>query len=170
MKEHIIFDNTNINDEDYRKEFEEWCDINGLDTDEEDFDGFVQNEMDRWLEAEYANLSYKPCGTILAIADLGFWNGRRSDYKLICRNKLNGIFGVFGSDYGYFKFYCDRYQLKATLHHHDGTHYLTFYEVREGKNIQPLLDKIYEGEEVTNKEINRYCRGLRPKVAKIYGW
>ena len=169
MKERIIYDNTNVNEEDYRESFEDWCEINDLDQEEQDLYDFVQDELGRWIENEVMNLD-KPCGDILVIADLGFWDGRKQGYRVIKRGKVNAIFKVLGSDYGYFKFYCDTYHVRATLHHHDGTHYLTFYEVKDGKNIQPLLNKIYDGEEVTNKEINRYCRSLRPKVAKVYGW
>lgn len=169
MKERIIFDNTNVNEDDYKNEFLAWCNLNNYDPEEKDLDEFIQDELDIWLEDEHVNLN-EPCGDILVIADLGFWDGRRNGYKILKTRKVNGIFDVLGRDYSYFKFYCDRYNVKAELHHHDGTHYITFYEVREGKNIQPLLNRIYEGEEVTNKEIGRYCKSLRPKIAKIYGW
>ena len=169
MKERIIVENTDLNEELYQDAFEEWCDMNGLNPEEEDIYEFMEDEANRWLEDEYDNLN-EPCGDILVIADLGFWNGRKQGYQVIYTNKINGIFNVLGSDYNYFKFYCDTYKVKATLHHHDGTHYLEFYESREGKNIQPLLDKIYDGEEVTNKMINRYCRSLLLKIKKIYGW
>ena len=169
MKERIIYDNIGINEEDYKEAFEEWCDMNDLNPEEEDLNEFVHDEMDRWLEDEHWNLN-KPCGNILAIADLGFWNGRRQGYKVINTNKLNGIFDVLGEDYTFFKFYCDRYDVKATLHHHDGTHYITFREIKPNVNIQRLLDKIYNGEEVSQKEITRYTKSLKPLVSKVYGW
>jgi len=169
MKERIIFNNINVNEEDYQDDFLDWCNINGYNTEEEDLDEFVQDEMDSWLEAEHWNLN-KPCGNILAIADLGFWYGRKQGCKVINTQKLNGIFDVLGSDYNYFKFYCDRYDVKATLHHHDGTHYITFREIKPNVNIQRLLDKIYNGEEVSQKEITRYTKSLKPLVSKVYGW
>lgn len=169
MKEQIIFNNINVNEEDYQDDFLDWCDMNGYNPEDKDLDNFIQEELEMWLEDEHINLN-KPCGNILAIADLGFWNGRKQGYKVISTNKLNGIFDVLGSDYNYFKFYCDRYDVKATLHHHDGTHYITFREIKPNVNIQRLLDKIYNGEEVSQKEITRYTKSLKPLVGKIYGW
>ena len=169
-KEHIIFDNTNVNEEDYREAFEDYCEMNGYEEGEKDLSEYVQETLDMYLEDEYANLNKELNGNILVIADLGFWDGRRSGYQIINRNNLNAIFNVLGSDYGYFKFYCDRYDVKAELHHHDGTHYLTFREIREGKDITNLTDKLYEQEEVTQKEITRYTKSLKPYVKQIYGW
>lgn len=169
MKERIIFNNINVNEEDYQDDFLDWCNINGYNTEDKDLDDFIQEELNIWLEDEHINLN-KPCGNILAIADLGFWNGRKQGYKVINTQKLNGIFDVLGSDYNYFKFYCDRYDVKATLHHHDGTHYITFREIKPNVNIQRLLDKIYNGEEVSQKEITRYTKSLKPLVSKVYGW
>jgi hypothetical protein len=169
MKERIIFNNINVNEEDYQDVFLEWCDTNGCNPEDKDLDDFIQEELNIWLEDEQINLN-KPCGNILAIADLGFWNGRKQGYKVINTQKLNGIFDVLGSDYNYFKFYCDRYDVKATLLHHDGTHYITFREIKPNVNIQRLLDKIYNGEEVSQKEITRYTKSLKPLVSKVYGW
>ena len=144
--------------------------MNGYEEGEKDLSEYVQETLDMYLEDEYTNLDKTINGNILVIADLGFWDGRRSGYQIINRNNLNAIFNVLGSDYGYFKFYCDRYDVKAELHHHDGTHYLTFREIREGKDITNLTDKLYEQEEVTQKEITRYTKSLKPYVKQIYGW
>ena len=169
MKEKIIFDNIDINEEEYKEAFEEWCDMNDLNPDDEDLDEFINRELDFWLEDEHFNLD-RPCGDILVIADLGLWDGRRSGYKIIKGGKLNNIFDVLGSDYNHYKFYCDRYDVKAILHHHDGTHYLTFREIKPNKNIQGLLDKLYDDKEVWQKEITRLTKSLKPLVSKVYGW
>lgn len=169
-KEHIIFDNTNVNEEDYREAFEEYCEMNGYEEGEKDLSEYVWETIDMYLQDEHSNLNKTINGNILVIADLGFWDGRRSGYKIIHTNNLNAIFNVLGGDYDYFKFYCDRYDVKAELHHHDGTHYLTFREIREGKDITSLTDKLYEQEEITQKEITRYTKSLKPYVKQIYGW
>ena len=168
MKEHIIYSNLDINEEDWREGFEEWIEDNCLNKDEEDLSEYIQHTLDIYLEDEYANLN-KECGDIIAIADLGFWDGRKSGYQVIRNHKLNGIFDVLGS-YDYFKFYCDRYDVKAELYHHDGVHYITFRLIKPNVNIDFLKNKLYEQEEVTQKEITKYTSSLRPYVKKIYGW
>jgi hypothetical protein len=144
--------------------------MNGYDEGDIDLSEYVQETLDTYLEDEQINLNKTINGNILVIADLGLWDGRKSGYKIINKNNLNAIFNVLGGDYDYFKFYCDRYDVKAELHHHDGTHYLTFREIREGKNTTNLTDKLYDQEEVTQKEITRYTKSLKPYLKQIYGW
>lgn len=155
--------------EEWRDGFEEYCEINGLDSDEEDVYEWITMTIGVYLDDEKDNLNKPLCGDILAIADLGLWNGRYSGYQIIRGANLNNIFNIRG-DHEDIEFYCDRYQVKCDMYHHDGTNHITFYEIRQGVNIQPLLDKIYNQEEVSKKEINRYCRSLRPLVASVYGW
>lgn len=169
IKERIIFSNVDVDENSYIEDFKSWCKDWGYDENEEDLSEFVQRDLDSWLDAEYANLNVE-CGDILVIADLGFWNGRRSGYRIIRGNKLKHIFSVIGSDYEYYKFYCDRYDVKAELHHHDGTHYLTFREIKPKVNINKITEKLYNQEEVERKEITRYTKSLNPYLKKIYGW
>ena len=169
MKEHIIYSNLDINEEDWREGFEEWCEINGYNKDEKDLWTYIQDTLAIYLEDEHTNLN-KSCGQIIAIADLGFWDGRRSAYQILNGGKVNAIFNVLDGNYDYFKFYCDRYDVKAELHHHDGVHYITFREIKPNTNIESLKDKLYEGEEVSQKDITRCTKSLRPYVKKIYGW
>jgi hypothetical protein len=157
-----------VND-DWREGFEEFCEINDLNIDEEDIDEYIQYTLSVYLDDEKCNLN-KECGYIIAIADLGLWDGRHSAYQLIKTRNLNGIFQLLDGGYNDYEYYCDRYNVKADLYHHDGVNHVTFREVREGKNIQPLLDKIYNGEELTAEYINRYTKSLRPMVADVYGW
>jgi hypothetical protein len=42
--------------------------------------------------------------------------------------------------------------------------------IREDRNIQNLLDDIYEGKEYTMKKLNYYTKSLYKDVAKVYGW
>lgn len=124
-----------------------------------------------WMYDEKLNLYVPLDGQVIALADLGFWNGRRSGYKLLDEN-LNSIFQMCDG-YDDVEFWCDRYDVCAALHHHDGSHYITFRELRtdkfEPERIDKFLDKLYEGT-ATERDISRHTRSLRPKVAKVYGW
>ena len=70
----------------------------------------------------------------------------------------------------YIEWYGDGYNIKATVSHHDGTNYYEYRIIREDRNINNLLDAIYNGEEITRKKLNYYTKSLYEDVAKIYGW
>lgn len=74
---------------------------------------------------------------ILGFADLGFWNGRTKGCAEYGDN-LADIIDLRHCDRGIF--YYDRYNVKADLIHHDGTHHLTF---RMAKNDN-VANKIME--------------------------
>ena len=54
-------------------------------------------------------------------------------------------------------------------YHHDGRNYVEFREIREDKDVDKLLDKIYNQEPVSRAEIRRYTKSLRPYIKEIYG-
>ena len=119
-----------------------------------------------YLDDERANLNVVADGRILIIADLGLWNGRRQGYRILGRR----ISDILSSDADYVEWYGDGHNIKATAAHHDGTNYYEYRVIREDRNIQNLLDAIYNGEEITRKKLNYYTKSLYRDVAKIYGW
>lgn len=123
-------------------------------------------DADYYLEDERMNLDIPTDGRILVIADLGLWNGRRQGYKIINGNVSNILY----DDADYVEWYSDGYNIKATAHHHDGTNYYEYREIREDKNIDNLLNTIYNGEEITRRQLNYYTKSLHPYVAEVYGW
>ena len=163
MKEHIIWSNVNLNVEDW-KDFleEEYPDV----TDENEKFRIVSEDNDENLYCERANLNI-PCGTIIAIADIGRWNGRRSGYKLIESGNLKDI---LYSDMDYVKWYADRYNVRAEMHDHDGSTYVLYREIRDDVNIDNLLERLYSGKPVSSRMLRHYTKSIRPYVAKVYGW
>ena len=127
----------------------------------------IYEEIDMWFEDEISNLYRVLDGRILAIANMGLWNGRRTGYKILGNNLNEVISCGIGCDDK--EIYCDGFNVLAKGYHHDGTNYVEFREIREDRNIDTLLDKIYNNEEVTRKEINYYTRSLRPYVKQVYG-
>ena len=105
-------------------------------------------------------------GRILAIADLGLWNGRKQGYKILYEF-ANSIFSI-SEDYN--EYYSDGYNIRANCTHHDGTNHILYRVIREDRNIQNLLDAIYNGEEITRKKLNYYTKSLHPYVRRVYGW
>lgn len=135
-------------------------------TDEQIYDG-VTDHINLWYEDEECNLNRELDGRVLAIASVGRWNGRRTGALILSRN-LREVIGNHNK-WDEFKVYADRYNVRAIGCHHDGTDYVEYRELREDRNYNKLLKKLYNNEEVSREEINYYTKSLRSKVREIYG-
>ncbi len=172
MKKHIIWSNINLDIEDWREAYKEDIEINELDKDPNDEDELYEWMIamnDMYFDDEICNLNKEIDGRILIIADLGLWNGRKSGYKVLDAN-IKEIFNIGGRGFDYAEFYGDGYNIRATEHHHDGTNHYLYRIIREDRNIDNLLDSIYNGEEITSNKLNYYTKSLYKDVAKVYGW
>lgn len=119
-----------------------------------------------WLGDERMNLDKHMDKKLIAIADLGFWNGRKIGVKVL-KDNLNSIFDVLNG-YDAVEFYADRYNIHASLSHHDGTHYITFRCV-DAKDIDKLEDKALDGS-LTYEYAMRKTKSIVKHVNEIYGW
>ena len=141
MNNHIIWSNTNLNTDDWRDGYEEFCEINNIEYDPNDedalYDWMVETNSG-YLGDERMNLNKVVEGRILIIADLGLWNGRRSGYKILGTN-IKEIFDINSRGFDYAEFYGDGYNIKATEHHHDDTNHYLYRVIREGRNIENLI-------------------------------
>ena len=127
----------------------------------------VYDHIDQYFEDERSNLFKILDGRILCIADMGFWDGRRTAYKIL-GNNLNEILTTgIGCDEK--EIYCDAYNVYAQGYHHDGRNHVEFREIREDRNIENLLDKIFSNQSISRREINYYTKSLKPYIKKIYG-
>lgn len=170
MKKHIIWSNVGLNIDDWKDAYNEFLDINEFDKDPHDEDAIYEYMVDtnnQYLDDERMNLNQYVDGRILVVADLGLWNGRRQGYKILNGNIKNIL---SDADAEYIEWYGDGYNIMATSHHHDGTNYYEYRIVREDRNIDNLLNAIYNGEKITRNKLNYYTKSLYPYVAKIYGW
>lgn len=164
MKRHVIWSNRNLDINDW-KDFleEEYPEV----TDEYEQYNLIEDMNMEYLRDERCNLSEKVDGRILVIADLGLWYGRKQGYKIL-GNTISDI--LYDEDGEYLEWYGDGYNIKATVSHHDGTNFYEYRVIREDRNIENLLDAIYNGEEINRKKLNYYTKSLYPYIAKIYGW
>lgn len=121
---------------------------------------------DYYLDDEKMNLNKNLENSIICIADLGLWNGRKSGY-IILGNNLNNIFDI--PNFDNIHWYADKYNIKCTEHHHDGTNYYLFRELKNPKYKQIVCKKIIDGT-LMSKDITRYTKSLKPYVSEIYGW
>ena len=167
MKKHIIWSNRDLKLEDWEDCLKDWePEI----TDEDEQWMLVNQWNNEYLEDERANLNVDLHAGILAVADLGLWNGRKSGYKEMGTNIRNCLGGTCGD---YVTWYVDELgDLRCEDCHHDGTNYYTYRAWKEGVSplqMENLEWKIYCGK-ATRKDITRLTRKLGPDVAKVYGW
>ena len=170
MKKHIIWSNIDLDPNDWVEGYAEFLDINGIEGDPYDdyaLYRYMEDTNNEYLDDERMNLNKKVDGRILAIADLGFWDGRRQGYKIL-GNTIADI--LYEEDADYIEWYSDGYNIKATESHHDGCNLYLYRVIRENRNIDNLLDAIYNGEEISRKKLNYYTKSLEPYVRKVYGW
>ena len=168
LKQHTIFKSYGALDlkelELYEKDAKENLLCNGIPEEEiSDYDVSqeIWENIDLNYDAERVNLDKTLEGRVIAFGKVGRWNGSFSGYKVL-KNNLNEILNSFGCDDMYI--YKDRYNVHGEFYHHDGTHYMTFRELREDRNIDKFLDKIYNGEELSTREINYYTKSLSPYI------
>lgn len=166
MKERTIW--TNILDyEDWKADLkEEYPDEDGYD--EDDRWNRMYEINDEYLDDERMNLNIHTNG-IVALGDIGRWNGRVSGYKEVGDRISDCLY----SDCDYVKWYVDRYKnFRMTGHHHDGTNYVLYREWKDGiteEQKENFLNKAYYGK-LSKNDISRYTQSLGKKIAEVYGW
>lgn len=131
---------------------------------------YARDEIDRWFEDEKSNLPKTPL-FIVAIADLGLWNGRKTAYAEYKDCSISDLMEhLYGRSIEDVDFYVEGNELKATQYHHDGKNQITYREVTNINGWQKVKEKLYNQEKVTKEEIQRCTKSLKPYVAKVYGW
>lgn len=167
-----IWQNYELNLEDWKEGLLENRELNGLPTDVDD--DTLREEMyelnNNYLDDERINLNIYTQGRIVCIAEVGLWDGRRTGYKLYGHNVGECL--TFFSDCDYADFYVDRYDFRCKQTHHDASTYAVFRELKpnlSSDQVNNFLWKIYQGK-VTQKDITRYTNSLKERIKKVYGW
>ena len=173
MKRRIIWSNTDLDIKDWKDGYKEFLEMNELDDKDPDDEDAIYEWMiemnDMYLNDERYNLNKEVGGRILIIANLGLWNGRKSGYKILGSN-IREIFNIDSRGFDYAEFYGDGHNIRAVEHHHDGTNYYLYRVIRDDRNIDNLLDAIYNDEKITSSKLNYYTKSLYKDVANVYGW
>lgn len=168
LKEYTIYDDYNTSPDDYEDMYEQYKEDYGEEPSDDEKWQMFYDELQLWFDAECTNLNKRLDTEVIAIADMGLWDGRRQGYKIL-GNNLNDIFNV-SEDYNVWT--CDRYNVRGKLIHHDGTHYVVYRRFKEGLSEEQknrFCDALYYGK-CTPQMVSRYTRSLTPDVAKVYGW
>jgi len=158
MKKKIIWSN---NDYD---EWEKAMLEDGYSEEEISYELYYENkEFD--MQDERANLNVDVDGCIIAIADLGLWDGRRNAAKIVGCN----VKDILYSDCDFVTWYCDRYNVCCDAIHHDGTNYITYRVAKSRESAEELIDKLIS-DKISLEGLMKKTKSLRPYVAKVYGW
>lgn len=143
--------------------------LNKLSISDHDVNAYIEQDYSNWYSCEFENLDKETECKIIAIANLGLWNGRRKSYKIMNSN-LNSVLNACGGDY--LKVYADRYDVKSVAVHHDGVNYITYRMLKPNLSevqIDNFLNKLASGD-FTKKDIGRYTTSLKSQINQIYGW
>lgn len=174
-KKHIIWSDLDLDLDDWRDAYAEFLEDNGLDGDPDDEYAIYQYMIETnsmYLDDERMNLDIEVSQPIIAIANLGLWNGRFSGYKELNSRNIRDCLNGFNSC-EYHSWYVDEDgDLRCKAIHHDGINYILYRAYRDDvseEQIEDFLSKIYDGE-ATEDDINAITRKLGEEVAKIYGW
>lgn len=167
MKKHYIWQNTDLNIDDWRDAYLEFCDFNNVTAGDDAalYDWMIDTNLNYFDDERY-NLNKQIDAKIICIADIGRWNGRAAGYRIL-NNNLNSILNVVDD---FIEYYGDGENILATGSHHDGTNYYIFRAIRPGRNIDNFLNDIYNGEKITAQKLNYYTRSIYKDVATVYGW
>lgn len=116
---------------------------------------------------EVDNLNRPLSNNIIALADLGLWDGRKTGFKIL-GNNLKCIFQISEDRNCY---YADGRNVRAKCIHHDGTNYILFRKLKDGVTVEQIENLVFKNDfTLTPQQISRYTESLRPYLAEIYGW
>lgn len=122
-----------------------------------------------FIEDERANLNETINGTIVALADLGLWNGRKIGYNVFGAN----ISKILSSECDYAEWYAKNYNVWGRMSHHDGTNYVLYRVIPFDKNADRIIERIVNSSETYEEAVRKLIKNsksLYPYVAKVYGW
>lgn len=130
-------------------------------------DEWVYDNFNDYLDDERLNLDIETGGYIVAYCQLGLWFGQRHGYRKFGTN-VKDIFDYCSCDDG--EWYADKYNVRATLLHHDGRNHLVFRYVESEEDLERVCDAIYDGKIKSEKDFFRMTKSIRPFIAETYGW
>lgn len=166
MANKIVWSNLNLDIDDWRHD---WY---GDPDDDYALYEYMNEVNGLYLDDERMNLDIEVSQSIIAIADLGLWNGRHSGYQeLNSRNIKDCLNGYSSCEYHEW-YVDDKGDFRCTAVHHDGRNHILYRMYRDDatdEQIEAFLDKIYNGN-ATQEDVEAVTCRLGDKVAEVYGW
>ena len=165
-EKHIIWSNYDLNLEDWRDTLEEnypEMDDYGL------TEMMIQANEDNFFE-ERMNFDIQYNSPIIAIGDIGRWNGRVVGYKLI---ESGNLVDCFEQTCDYTEWYVDRNgEFRCNEYHHDGSNHIYYRKFKDGISKEErdnLINDIYY-QKATQEDIDRLTEKLGKTIGEVYDW
>lgn len=162
----IVWSNLDLNLEDWRADLE----AEYPDASEDDLVRKMYEINDSYIDDERINLAINTGTEIIAIADIGRWDGRYMGYSEIKSGKLSDC---LYSPNDYSEWFVDKdKEFRCTDVHHDGRNHVLYRKFKENATedeIEHLKDLIYDGR-VTQEDIDAVTEPLGETVLQVYGW
>lgn len=139
-------------------------------TDEQAYDRALEDIQYSFddLEYEFENIAKKINNKVIAIADLGLWDGKHMGYKIMEFSDILSVFNEFND----FEIFIEDNDLKAIGYHHDGTNYYTFRLIKDNITDSQLANfecLFLNGEKITKHQISYYTKSLANIIADYFG-
>lgn len=164
---HVIWSNQDL---DYEKDWKQFLEAEYPELSEFERMSLMYERNQEALEDERINLNIQLSTPILAVADLGLWNGRVQGYRIIDSGNIRDC---LQTEYDFAEWYVDgRGDLRACISHHDGTNYYLYRAIKETATeaqIETLCDKIYNGGPY-REALSRSTYRLGDEIGRVYGW
>ena len=162
----IVWSNLDLNLEDWRADLE----AEYPDASEDDRVRKMCEINDSYIDDERINLGINTGREIIAIADIGRWDGRYMGYSEIKSGKLSDC---LYSPNDYSEWFVDKdKEFRCTDVHHDGRNHILYSKFKENATedeIEHLKDLIYDGR-ATQEDIDAVTEPLGETVMQVYGW
>jgi len=126
---------------------------------------------DSYLDDERVNLNVDLYRPIIAIADLGLWNGRRPGYKMIKSGNIRDCLRTDSGDYTTYYVNEDG-DLCCEASHHDGTNYIRYRVVKSGvseSRLEAFQQKLIN-RQATEEDIRSITSRIGHHICRVYGW
>lgn len=169
--EHVIYNSYDIYNENIMKDARQQLLEDGIENPSDEQLYVICEDWDNaWVEAGFKVMQGldRECNEIIAIADLGLWDGRHIGYK-----DYKHLHEIMFTSCDYEKIYVDGYgNLRKIESHHDGRNTILYRQWKDGitdTQKDNFRNKCYEGK-LTRADIARYTESLGKLFNKYYGW
>lgn len=166
MKKNIIWSNLDIDYDEWKEDYKDYCECNGLEYDENNLYSWVDETLSIYIEDERCNLDKEVNGVIVGFAVVGTWMGPVNGAKAFGDN-IKDI--LYSESCDYAEWYCDRYNVRFEGVHHDGRNRI-LYRVAESQEAADRLVDMIAYHDMTEEQFRKRTKSLRPYIQKVYGF
>lgn len=136
------------------------------DLDEQDKWEILYQVNDDWAWMVTEELRTSVDGIIIAVRDMGLWDGRFRGIAEISDN-LADILSDTMATQAYYEWYIEEGDVKMLAIHHDGRNYTTYRVCKDWDALYDMLERDWDNQE---EILAKHTESLVPYVNEVYGW